>query len=38
MPDVIWNAPRGVRVFCRAAMMVTVENEENAKEGGTNGS
>lgn len=38
MPDVIWNAPRGVRAFCLASMMVTLENEEHAKEGGTNGS
>ena len=37
MPDVIWNAPRGVRAFCLASMMVTLENEEKAKEGGVNG-
>jgi hypothetical protein len=27
MPDVIWNAPHGVRAFCLASMMVTLENE-----------
>jgi hypothetical protein len=32
MPDVVWNAPRGVRAFCLASMKVTLENEENAKE------
>ncbi len=37
MPDVIWNAPHGVRSFCLASMRVTLENEEKAKEGGENG-
>lgn len=38
MPDAIWNAPRGVRAFCLASMMVTLENEEHAKGGEVNGS
>ena len=37
MPDVIWNAPRGVRALCLASMMVTLENEQKTKEGGLNG-
>jgi len=39
MPDVIWNAPRGVRAFCLASMAVTMENEQNEREeAGLNGS
>lgn len=38
MPDVIWNAPHGVRAFCLASMMVTLEDEKAAKEGGISGS
>lgn len=33
MPDTIWNAPRGVRAFCLASMIVTLENEEKDKPG-----
>lgn len=38
MPDVVWNAPRGVRAFCFASMRVTLENEQKLKEeAGMNG-